>query len=203
MRAGARAAPAACWQPAPAACKCCQRATLACKRPLLSLPLARALSRSLSVKLDRIEGMERVFCQVQGKDRAAVAAVGRALGLEGTYIPHSYIELVQLENLTQVCAFVRWCPWWLRRHGRPWRQRLPRLHQRTSPLLPPPPDQPTVLSDGDRGDEAPVCGERRAADRRERGGVAVARLQPPPLCRLLLAPPRLLAHPRAAAVQLR
>lgn len=27
---------------------------------------------------------------------------GRALGLEGTYIPHSYIELVQIGHLTEV-----------------------------------------------------------------------------------------------------
>ena len=40
--------------------------------------------------------------QVQGKDRAEVEAAGRALGLEGTYIPHSYIELVQIGHLTEV-----------------------------------------------------------------------------------------------------
>lgn len=55
----------------------------------------------LTVKVDRILGMDRSFVQIQGKDRAAVAATGTALGLDGTYIPHSYIELVQLENLTQ------------------------------------------------------------------------------------------------------
>jgi hypothetical protein len=33
--------------------------------------------------------------------RDAVAAAGKALGLDGTYIPHSYIEVVQLENLTR------------------------------------------------------------------------------------------------------
>ena len=40
--------------------------------------------------------------QVQGKDRAEVEEAGRALGLEGTYIPHSYIELVQIGHLTEV-----------------------------------------------------------------------------------------------------
>ena len=55
----------------------------------------------MTVKFDTIEGMDKVFVQVQGKDRATVAAAGAALGLDGTYIPHSYIELVQLENLTQ------------------------------------------------------------------------------------------------------
>lgn len=54
----------------------------------------------LTIKLDHIVGMTQVFVQVQGKDRAAVAAAGTALGLDGTYLPHSYIELVQLENLT-------------------------------------------------------------------------------------------------------
>lgn len=55
----------------------------------------------LTVKIDRIVGMERSFVQIQGRDRAAVEAAGTGLGLEGTYLPHSYIELVQLENLTQ------------------------------------------------------------------------------------------------------
>jgi len=56
---------------------------------------------ALTVKLDDIEGMGRTFVQVQGKDRAAVAAAGAALGLDGAYIPRSYIELVQLEKLTE------------------------------------------------------------------------------------------------------
>ncbi len=55
----------------------------------------------VTVKLDHIIGMSQCFVQVQSKDRAAVAAVGTALGLDGSYIPHSYIEVVQLENLTQ------------------------------------------------------------------------------------------------------
>ena len=38
--------------------------------------------------------------QIQGKNREAVAEAGQRMGLEGTYISHSYIELVQLENLT-------------------------------------------------------------------------------------------------------
>ena len=53
------------------------------------------------VKLDHIVGMTQCFVQVQSKERAAVAKVGTALGLDGSYIPHSYIELVQLDNLTQ------------------------------------------------------------------------------------------------------
>lgn len=38
--------------------------------------------------------------QIQGKLRDAVAEAGHGLGLDGTYTPHSYIEQVQLQNLT-------------------------------------------------------------------------------------------------------
>ena len=63
---------------------------------------SRAFSNGhLTVKFDDIEGMGRTFVQVQGKDRAAVAAAGAALGLEGSYSPKSYIEMVQLEKLTE------------------------------------------------------------------------------------------------------
>lgn len=55
---------------------------------------------SLTIKLDTIEGMGAGFVQVQGKDRSAVAEAGRQLGLDGTYIARSYIEQVQLEQLT-------------------------------------------------------------------------------------------------------
>ena len=54
------------------------------------------------IKFDHIEGMETVYVQVQGKDRSVVEETGRRLGLEGTYIPHSYIELVQIGHLTEV-----------------------------------------------------------------------------------------------------
>lgn len=51
--------------------------------------------RRVTVKLDSIEGMEgRTFVQVQGKDRCAVGEAARRLGLDGSYIPHSYIEVV-------------------------------------------------------------------------------------------------------------
>lgn len=49
----------------------------------------------ITVKLDDIEGMDKQYVQIQGKDRNAVAAAGRALGLEGTYIARSYIEQVR------------------------------------------------------------------------------------------------------------
>jgi adenylate cyclase class IV len=50
----------------------------------------------ITIKLDDIEGMDRQYVQIQGKDRNAVAAAGRALGLEGTYIARSYIEQVPI-----------------------------------------------------------------------------------------------------------
>ncbi|EFJ49038.1 hypothetical protein VOLCADRAFT_59885 [Volvox carteri f. nagariensis] len=53
----------------------------------------------LLVKLDDVGGLGR-FVQILGRDRERVAALGRDLGLEGTYIPRSYIEQVQLERLT-------------------------------------------------------------------------------------------------------
>ena len=49
----------------------------------------------LTIKLDDIEGMDKQFVQIQGKDRKQVAAAGKALGLEGTYIARSYIEQVR------------------------------------------------------------------------------------------------------------
>jgi hypothetical protein len=49
---------------------------------------------TVTVKLDDIEGMDRQYVQIQGKDRAAVGEVGRRLGLEDTYIARSYIEQV-------------------------------------------------------------------------------------------------------------
>ena len=50
----------------------------------------------LTIKLDDIEGMDKQFVQIQGKDRNQVAAAGKALGLDGTYIARSYIEQVRL-----------------------------------------------------------------------------------------------------------
>jgi uridine kinase len=39
--------------------------------------------------------------QVQGRDRLLVQEIGKKLGLEGTYVPRSYIEQMQLEKLTK------------------------------------------------------------------------------------------------------
>lgn len=55
----------------------------------------------ITVKVDHIVGVDRQFVQIQGKDRTKVAEMGTALGLDGSYYPHSYIEIIQLENLTQ------------------------------------------------------------------------------------------------------
>ena len=74
----------------------------------------------LTIKLDDIEGMDKQYVQIQGKDRKQVAAAGKALGLEGTYIARSYIEqvgsptqlmdppllLTGLENLLLLCIIV-------------------------------------------------------------------------------------------------
>ncbi|GLC49662.1 hypothetical protein PLESTB_000272800 [Pleodorina starrii] len=60
---------------------------------------AAAAVEELLVKLDDVGGLGR-FVQILGRDRERVAALGRDLGLEGTYIPRSYIEQVQLERLT-------------------------------------------------------------------------------------------------------
>lgn len=37
--------------------------------------------------------------QVQGRDRLVVQYIGQQLGLEGSYIPRTYIEQIQLEKL--------------------------------------------------------------------------------------------------------
>lgn len=52
----------------------------------------------VTVKLDTFEGLDKTFVQVQGRVRAAVEETGRRLGLEGTFVPRSYIEQMQLEK---------------------------------------------------------------------------------------------------------
>lgn len=37
--------------------------------------------------------------QVQGRDRLVVKCVAEQLGLEGSYVPHTYIEQIQLEKM--------------------------------------------------------------------------------------------------------
>ncbi|CAM6090898.1 unnamed protein product [Calypogeia fissa] len=52
------------------------------------------------VKIDQLEQLQRKYMQVQGKDRQTVGDVAKKLGLDGTYVPRSYIEQIQLEKLT-------------------------------------------------------------------------------------------------------
>ena len=52
------------------------------------------------VKIDKLEQLHRKYMQVQGKDRARVADIANKLGLDGSYVPHSYIEQIKLQKLT-------------------------------------------------------------------------------------------------------
>ncbi|XP_038994189.1 inorganic pyrophosphatase TTM2-like isoform X2 [Hibiscus syriacus] len=51
------------------------------------------------VKIDWLEQLNRQYFQVQGRDRSVVKCVAEQLGLEGSYIPRTYIEQIQLEKL--------------------------------------------------------------------------------------------------------
>ncbi|KAF5449442.1 hypothetical protein F2P56_029886 [Juglans regia] len=51
------------------------------------------------VKIDWLEQLNRHYVQVQGKDRLVVKYVAEQLGMEGSYIPRTYIEQIQLEKL--------------------------------------------------------------------------------------------------------
>ncbi|KAG7032132.1 Uridine-cytidine kinase C [Cucurbita argyrosperma subsp. argyrosperma] len=51
------------------------------------------------VKIDWLEQLNRQNVQVQGKDRLVVKHVAEQLGLDGSYIPRTYIEQIQLEKL--------------------------------------------------------------------------------------------------------
>ncbi|XP_051144528.1 inorganic pyrophosphatase TTM2-like [Andrographis paniculata] len=51
------------------------------------------------VKLDWLEQLNRHYVQVQGRDRNTIRCVAEQLGLEGSYIPRTYIEQIQLEKL--------------------------------------------------------------------------------------------------------
>ncbi|XP_022776652.1 uridine-cytidine kinase C [Durio zibethinus] len=51
------------------------------------------------VKIDWLEQLNRHYLQVQGRDRSVVKCVAEQLGLEGSYIPRTYIEQIQLEKL--------------------------------------------------------------------------------------------------------
>ncbi|KAL0408788.1 UNVERIFIED_CONTAM: Inorganic pyrophosphatase TTM2 [Sesamum radiatum] len=51
------------------------------------------------VKIDWLEQLDRHYVQVQGRDRIVVKCVAEQLGLEGSYVPRTYIEQIQLEKL--------------------------------------------------------------------------------------------------------
>ncbi|KAI5419135.1 Inorganic pyrophosphatase ttm2, variant 2 [Lathyrus oleraceus] len=54
------------------------------------------------VKLDWLEQLNRHYVQVQGTDRLAVSYIAQQMGLEGSYIPRTYIEQIQLEKLVMM-----------------------------------------------------------------------------------------------------
>ncbi|KAL7240767.1 hypothetical protein ACSBR2_006420 [Camellia fascicularis] len=51
------------------------------------------------VKIDWLEQLNRHYVQVQGKDRLLVKYVAEQLELEGSYVPRTYLEQIQLEKL--------------------------------------------------------------------------------------------------------
>ncbi|XP_034673027.1 inorganic pyrophosphatase TTM1 [Vitis riparia] len=51
------------------------------------------------IKTDWLEQLNRRYVQVQGKDRLYVKNVAERLGLDGSYVPRTYIEHIQLEKL--------------------------------------------------------------------------------------------------------
>ncbi|KAK8938526.1 hypothetical protein KSP39_PZI010855 [Platanthera zijinensis] len=53
----------------------------------------------VTVKIDWLEQLNRNYIQVQGRDRLLVKSVADQLGLEGSYIPRTYIEQIQLEKI--------------------------------------------------------------------------------------------------------
>ncbi|XP_073122816.1 inorganic pyrophosphatase TTM1-like [Henckelia pumila] len=53
----------------------------------------------ISVKADWLEQLNRNYVQVQGRDRLYVKYVAEELGLDGSFIPRTYIEQIQLEKL--------------------------------------------------------------------------------------------------------
>ncbi|KAB1212804.1 Uridine-cytidine kinase C [Morella rubra] len=51
------------------------------------------------VKIDWLEQLNRQYIQVQGKDRSHIKFIAEQLGLDGSYVPRTYIEQIQLEKL--------------------------------------------------------------------------------------------------------
>lgn len=53
----------------------------------------------ICVKTDWLEQLNRKYVQVQGRDRLYVKYVAEKLGLDGSSVPHTYMEQIQLEKL--------------------------------------------------------------------------------------------------------
>ncbi|XAR63854.1 Uridine kinase [Bertholletia excelsa] len=53
----------------------------------------------VTVKIDWLEQVNRKYVQVQARDRLYVKFTAEQLGLDGSYVPRTYIEQIQLEKL--------------------------------------------------------------------------------------------------------
>ncbi|XP_075489951.1 inorganic pyrophosphatase TTM1-like isoform X1 [Primulina tabacum] len=53
----------------------------------------------ICVKTDWLEQLNRKYVQVQGRDRLFVKYIAEELGLDGSFVPRTYIEQIQLEKL--------------------------------------------------------------------------------------------------------
>ncbi|KAJ6676897.1 URIDINE-CYTIDINE KINASE C-LIKE ISOFORM X1 [Salix viminalis] len=53
----------------------------------------------VSIKTDWLEQLNRHYVQVQGRERLYIKYVAEQLGLDGSYVPRTYIEQIQLEKL--------------------------------------------------------------------------------------------------------
>ncbi|XP_038688090.1 inorganic pyrophosphatase TTM1-like isoform X2 [Tripterygium wilfordii] len=65
----------------------------------LGYTIASILKRSSHIFTDWLEQLNRQYVQVQGKDRLDVEHVAEQLSLDGSYVPCTYIEQIQLEKL--------------------------------------------------------------------------------------------------------
>ncbi|XP_047341980.1 inorganic pyrophosphatase TTM2-like [Impatiens glandulifera] len=53
----------------------------------------------ICVKIDQLEQLNRQYVQVLGKERVIVKNVAEELGLDGSFVPRTYIQQIQLEKL--------------------------------------------------------------------------------------------------------
>ncbi|KAK4768138.1 hypothetical protein SAY87_003279 [Trapa incisa] len=56
-------------------------------------------SDRICIKTDWLEQINRQYVQVQGRERTFVKYMAEQLGLDGSYLPRTYIEQIQLEKL--------------------------------------------------------------------------------------------------------